>query len=181
MSSFRVSHRNYGAKSRNGLHLNTMGPCDSLRRSNGLPPWSLVTDNSTSQTEFAFLLRRRDRQIHSWFCEACPRSFSVKEQRGAGQDRVSGIPLTLETDHQLLSSCCEDVLRKVNDVWKVKRRTICSTPTSYSIRTSACSSNTHCHRSARRNRRLLGLPLRHPGLTGVGMVGRKGAITLRSQ
>jgi len=30
----------------------------------------------------------------------------------------------LETDHQLLSGCREDVLRKVNDAWKVARRTI---------------------------------------------------------
>jgi len=30
----------------------------------------------------------------------------------------------LETDHQLLSGCREDVLRKVNGVWKVRRRTI---------------------------------------------------------
>jgi len=30
----------------------------------------------------------------------------------------------LETDHQLLSGCCEDLLRKVNGVWKVARRTI---------------------------------------------------------
>jgi 3-phenylpropionate/cinnamic acid dioxygenase small subunit len=30
----------------------------------------------------------------------------------------------LETDHQLLSGCREDVLRKVNGAWKVARRTI---------------------------------------------------------
>ena len=30
----------------------------------------------------------------------------------------------LETDHQLLSGCREDVLRKVDGVWKVARRTI---------------------------------------------------------
>src|SRR5438128_12551279 len=30
----------------------------------------------------------------------------------------------LETDHQLLSGCREDLLRKVNDAWKVRRRTI---------------------------------------------------------
>jgi 3-phenylpropionate/cinnamic acid dioxygenase small subunit len=30
----------------------------------------------------------------------------------------------LEIDHQLLSGCREDVLRKVNDAWKVARRTI---------------------------------------------------------
>jgi 3-phenylpropionate/cinnamic acid dioxygenase small subunit len=30
----------------------------------------------------------------------------------------------LETDHQLLSGCREDVLRKVNGAWKVRRRTI---------------------------------------------------------
>jgi len=30
----------------------------------------------------------------------------------------------LETDHQLLSGCREDLLRKVNGAWKVKRRTI---------------------------------------------------------
>jgi 3-phenylpropionate/cinnamic acid dioxygenase small subunit len=30
----------------------------------------------------------------------------------------------LETDHQLLSGCREDLLRKVNDAWKVSRRTI---------------------------------------------------------
>src|SRR6202795_2669192 len=30
----------------------------------------------------------------------------------------------LETDHQLLSGCREDVLRKVNGAWKVSRRTI---------------------------------------------------------
>jgi len=30
----------------------------------------------------------------------------------------------LETDHQLLSGCREDVLRKVEGAWKVKRRTI---------------------------------------------------------
>jgi len=30
----------------------------------------------------------------------------------------------LETDHQLLSGCRADVLRKVNGAWKVARRTI---------------------------------------------------------
>ncbi len=30
----------------------------------------------------------------------------------------------LETDHQLLSGCREDVLRKVNGAWKVARRMI---------------------------------------------------------
>jgi 3-phenylpropionate/cinnamic acid dioxygenase small subunit len=30
----------------------------------------------------------------------------------------------LETDHQLLSGCRDDVLRKVNGAWKVRRRTI---------------------------------------------------------
>jgi 3-phenylpropionate/cinnamic acid dioxygenase small subunit len=30
----------------------------------------------------------------------------------------------LETDHQLLSGCREDVLRKVDGAWKVARRTI---------------------------------------------------------
>jgi hypothetical protein len=30
----------------------------------------------------------------------------------------------LETDHQLLPGCREDVLRKVNDAWKVARRTV---------------------------------------------------------
>jgi 3-phenylpropionate/cinnamic acid dioxygenase small subunit len=30
----------------------------------------------------------------------------------------------LETDHQLLSGCREDVLRNVNGAWKVRRRTI---------------------------------------------------------
>ena len=30
----------------------------------------------------------------------------------------------LETDHQLLSGCREDVLRKPNAAWKVARRTI---------------------------------------------------------
>jgi 3-phenylpropionate/cinnamic acid dioxygenase small subunit len=30
----------------------------------------------------------------------------------------------LEADHQLLSDCREDVLRKVNGAWKVSRRTI---------------------------------------------------------
>ncbi len=30
----------------------------------------------------------------------------------------------LETDHQLLSGCREDVLRKANGAWKVRRRTI---------------------------------------------------------
>ena len=30
----------------------------------------------------------------------------------------------LETDHQLLSGCREDLLRKVNGGWKIKRRTI---------------------------------------------------------
>ncbi|MGH7100151.1 MAG: aromatic-ring-hydroxylating dioxygenase subunit beta [Stellaceae bacterium] len=30
----------------------------------------------------------------------------------------------LETDHQLLSGCREDVLRKIGGAWKVKRRTI---------------------------------------------------------
>jgi 3-phenylpropionate/cinnamic acid dioxygenase small subunit len=29
----------------------------------------------------------------------------------------------LETDHQLLSGCREDLLRKVNGAWKVTRRT----------------------------------------------------------
>jgi hypothetical protein len=30
----------------------------------------------------------------------------------------------LETDHQLLSGCWEDVLRKMNRAWKAERRTI---------------------------------------------------------
>jgi hypothetical protein len=30
----------------------------------------------------------------------------------------------LETDHQLLSGCREDLLRKMNGAWKVARRTI---------------------------------------------------------
>jgi 3-phenylpropionate/cinnamic acid dioxygenase small subunit len=30
----------------------------------------------------------------------------------------------LETDHQLLSGCREDLLRKVNGAWKVAKRTI---------------------------------------------------------
>ena len=30
----------------------------------------------------------------------------------------------LETDHQLLSGCREDVLREVSGAWKVTRRTI---------------------------------------------------------
>ena len=30
----------------------------------------------------------------------------------------------LESDHQLLSGCREDLLRKVNGAWKVRRRTI---------------------------------------------------------
>ena len=30
----------------------------------------------------------------------------------------------LETDRQLLSGCCEDVLRQVDGAWKVRRRTI---------------------------------------------------------
>jgi hypothetical protein len=30
----------------------------------------------------------------------------------------------LETDHQLLSGCREDLLRKVNGAWKVSRRAI---------------------------------------------------------
>ena len=30
----------------------------------------------------------------------------------------------LETDHQLLSGCREDMLAKVNGAWKVARRTI---------------------------------------------------------
>jgi Ring hydroxylating beta subunit len=30
----------------------------------------------------------------------------------------------LETDHQLLSGCRDDVLRKVNGAWKVAQRTI---------------------------------------------------------
>jgi hypothetical protein len=30
----------------------------------------------------------------------------------------------LEPDHQLLSGCREDLLRKVNGAWKVGRRTI---------------------------------------------------------
>jgi hypothetical protein len=30
----------------------------------------------------------------------------------------------LETDHQLLSGCREDVLRRVNGAWKVSRRAI---------------------------------------------------------
>jgi len=30
----------------------------------------------------------------------------------------------LETDHPLLSGCREDLLRKVNGAWKVRRRTI---------------------------------------------------------
>ena len=30
----------------------------------------------------------------------------------------------LETDHQLLSGCREDMLRNVNGAWKVRRRTI---------------------------------------------------------
>ena len=31
---------------------------------------------------------------------------------------------SLETDHQLLSGCREVVLRKVNDAWRVAKRTI---------------------------------------------------------
>jgi hypothetical protein len=30
----------------------------------------------------------------------------------------------LETDHQPLSGCREDLLRKVNGAWRVRRRTI---------------------------------------------------------
>ncbi len=30
----------------------------------------------------------------------------------------------LKTDHQLLSGCREDLLRKVNGAWRVSRRTI---------------------------------------------------------
>jgi 3-phenylpropionate/cinnamic acid dioxygenase small subunit len=33
-------------------------------------------------------------------------------------------PSHLETDHQLLSGCREDLLRNVNGAWKVARRTI---------------------------------------------------------
>jgi 3-phenylpropionate/cinnamic acid dioxygenase small subunit len=32
--------------------------------------------------------------------------------------------LRLETDHQLLSGCREDLLRTVNGAWRVARRTI---------------------------------------------------------
>ena len=36
----------------------------------------------------------------------------------------SNADLHLETDHQLLSGCPEDVLSKMNRAWKVERRTI---------------------------------------------------------
>jgi hypothetical protein len=32
--------------------------------------------------------------------------------------------MNLETDHQLLSGCREDLLRKVNGAWKVAKRRI---------------------------------------------------------
>jgi Ring hydroxylating beta subunit len=46
------------------------------------------------------------------------------ERRGRGQDRVFGLPLALETDHQLFSGCRADVLRNVNGAWKAARRKI---------------------------------------------------------
>jgi hypothetical protein len=46
------------------------------------------------------------------------------ERRGRGQDRLLVYRSHLETDHQLLSSCREDVLRKVNGAWKGAERTI---------------------------------------------------------
>jgi hypothetical protein len=46
----------------------------------------------------------------------------------------------LETDHQLLSSCCGDLLRKVNGAWKWSGARLRSTPTFCSTRTSASSS-----------------------------------------
>ena len=46
----------------------------------------------------------------------------------------------LETDHQLLSGCREDVLRKVNGAWKVSRRTIVLDANVLLDRTSASSS-----------------------------------------
>src|SRR4029077_9818568 len=46
----------------------------------------------------------------------------------------------LETDHQLLSGCREDVLRKVNGAWGGAGGRTGSTPTSCSTRTSASSS-----------------------------------------
>jgi hypothetical protein len=36
----------------------------------------------------------------------------------------TAFPVYLETDHQFLFGCREDVLRKVEGVWKVVRRTI---------------------------------------------------------
>jgi hypothetical protein len=44
----------------------------------------------------------------------------------------------LETDHRLLSGCREDLLRRVNGAWKVRRRTIVLDA---NIRTSASFSS----------------------------------------
>ncbi|HWX32394.1 MAG TPA: hypothetical protein VNZ53_33815 [Steroidobacteraceae bacterium] len=52
------------------------------------------------------------------------RGGTAGERRGRGQDSVPDVPSHLETDHQLLSGCREDVLRKANGAWKAARRTI---------------------------------------------------------
>ena len=51
---------------------------------------------------------------------------AVRLENGEVQARTSFLVYRshLETDHQLLSGCREDVLRKVNGAWKVARRTI---------------------------------------------------------
>src|SRR3974377_1656713 len=52
------------------------------------------------------------------------RGGAAGERRGAGQDRVSSVPLAPGDGYQLLSGCREDVLRKMNGAWKASRRTI---------------------------------------------------------
>jgi hypothetical protein len=49
---------------------------------------------------------------------------TIRNRRGRGQDRVSGVPLAPGADHQLLSGCREDVPRKGNGELEVGRRTI---------------------------------------------------------
>ena len=51
---------------------------------------------------------------------------AVRLENGEAQARTAFLVYRshLETDHQLLSGCREDVLQKVNGAWKVARRTI---------------------------------------------------------
>ena len=52
------------------------------------------------------------------------RGCAAGERRGEARTAFLVYRSHLETDHQLLSGCRDDVLRKVNGAWKVARRTI---------------------------------------------------------